>query len=346
MGSLLNSMSRTDKAAKAYEDFTGHKPRQVKRSRLDDTDVNGWKMGPVVGIAYEATRDNETQRYFHEFNKKTRPDLIARDDGRQLYIDGGKYKVTDRGIEDMPQLFVVNPSPRAGSRKKASPMRRRRATTKRRATRQVAVFRANPVRRRRRRSTVARRRATYRRNPIALRSPIRRRRRARTSVARRSYRRNPSARAGAVNFGKMLLPAAGIGLGAVGSEIIMGYLPIPANFKTGVMRHITKGAVGVAAGMIVSKVFKQKRLGNYLALGAVVIAVHDAVKEFIAARMPAVQMGQYRGPIGSSFGGHRGGMGYASPAQIVSGMGQYVAPIPSTFTNKANGGGGEFDFAV
>lgn len=335
-------MADTRRAAKAFEDFTGHKAVKVTRSRLDDSDVNGWKMGPVVGIAYEAKRDNKTQRYFHEFDAKTRPDLIARDDGRQLYIAGGKYKVTDRGIEDMPQLFVVNPSRRAGSRKKASPMRRRRTTTKRRATRQVAVFRANPVRRRRKRVTTTRRRATYRRNPIALRAPRRRRR----AVVRRSFRRNPSVRAGAVNFGKMFLPAAGIGLGAVGSEIIMGYLPIPAGFKTGVMRHITKGAVGIAAGMLVGKVLKQKRLGNYLALGAVVIAVHDAVKEFIANRLPAVQMGQYRGPIGSSFGGYRGGMGYTSPAQIASGMGQYVAPIPSTFTTKVGGGGGEVDFAA
>lgn len=339
-------------AAKAYEDFSGHRASKVRTSKLPDENVTGWEMGPVVGIAYEAKRDNKTQQYFHEFKKAARPRLVAKDDGKQLYIDGGKYKVTDRGIEDMPQLFVVNPSPRAGAKRKASPMRRRAVTRRRAPRKQVAIFRANPIRRRRRRA-VARR--SFRRNPARAltvrRNPIRRRRRH--AVARRSYRRNPSARraaGGAVNFGKMFLPAAGIGLGAVGAEIIMGYLPIPAGFKTGVMRHVTKGAVGIAAGLLIGKVLRQKRLGNYIALGAVVIAVHDGIKEFIAARMPAIHMGQYRGPVHGSLSNF-GGMGYTSPAQVAR-MGQYV-PTPhgsmSSFAGKgsdAQGGGGETNFAV
>lgn len=216
--------------------------------------------------------------------------------------------------------------------------RRRRTATRRRATRQVAVFRANPIRRRRRRSTVRR----YARNPIRrmVRNPIRRRRRA-TSVRR--FRRNPSARrmaGGAVNFGKMLMPAAGIGLGAVGTEILMGYLPIPASFKAGVMRHVTKGVVGVAAGMLIGKVLRQKRLGNYFALGAVAIAVHDAVKEVIASRMPAIQMGQYTRSVGSSFGG----MGYVNPASVAR-LGQYVHTPASSFAGHATTGG-ETDFSA
>src|SRR5207249_11178912 len=61
------------------------------RRSSDLRDVTGWKMGPVVGIAYEAKRDGKTKQYFHEFKKKARPDLVAKDDGSQLYIDGGKY---------------------------------------------------------------------------------------------------------------------------------------------------------------------------------------------------------------------------------------------------------------
>lgn len=330
------------RAAKAFEDFTGRKPVRVKKSRLPDRDVTGWEMGPMVGVAYEATRDGKRQQYFHEFKKSARPNLIAQDDGKQLYIAGGKYTVTDRGIEDMPQLFVVNPSARKGRSKRKSPQmaRRRRTSTRRRATRQVAIFRGNPIRRRRRRTTHRRfarnpsRRRHYARNPI---------RRRRTTVRR--YRRNPSARrvgGAAVNFGKMLLPAAGIGLGAVGAEILMGYLPIPASFKTGVMRHVTKGVVGVTAGMLIGKVLRQKRLGNYIALGSVVIAVHDAAKEFIAARMPAITMGQYRGPIGSSFGG----MGYINPAQ--TGRLGYMPPPRSSFggAHTMHSVGGETDYVA
>lgn len=335
-------MSRIKRAIGDFEAFTGERPRRVTRSRLPDGDQVGWKMGRAVGVAYEATRDGITERYFHEFKKKAAPDLVAGQAGRQLYFDGGRYHVTERGIEDMPQLFVVNPSKRPSKRKTAmARSRRRRRTHHRSRSRGLALFRANPIRRRRRRRYTARRRHT--RRAVYLANPIRRRRRRRMSVRR--YRRNPSARrlgGAAVTFSRMLLPAAGIGLGAVGSEIIMGYLPIPAQFKTGVARHFTKGAVGVTAGLVLGKLFRMRRLGNYFALGAVAIAVHDAVKELIANRMPSVHMGMgmYRRPI-------HGSLGYSSPAQTLR-IGQYMPPVHSSFAGySTNGqGGGEMNARV
>jgi len=311
------------RAIKAYEDFSGHKPSKVRRTKLPDQNVTGWEMGPVIGVAYEARRDGETKPYFHEFKKSARPRLVARDDGRQLYFDGGKYKVTERGIEDMPYLMTVNPSPRKGrsaAKRRGKPMavRRRRSRSRRRSS-QVAIFRANPARRRRRRSYAGRRRAIFARNPI-------RRHRRRRSVAmrrnpvRRRMRRNPSAVGGAMNFGRMLLPAMGIGAGAVGSEIIMGYLPIPAQWKSGPMRHITKGAVGVAAGWTIGKVFKQKRLGNFFMLGAVAIATHDWLKEMIASRWASVPGLGYVNPGSTA---RFNGMGYqrALPSAVAASMG-------------------------
>jgi len=304
------------RAQKAFEDFSGHKPQKVSKSKLPDQNVTGWKMGPVVGIAYEAKRDGVTKQYFHEFKKKARPDLVAKDDGSQLYIDGGRYKVTERGIEDMPALFVVNPSSRSqkgtAKKRKAAPMARRRKTsTRRRKASPVTVYARNPVRRRRRRAAVAR--------PARRRSV---RRYARNPAPRRRIRRAASrGLGGALNFGKMLLPAIGIGVGAVGAEVIMGYLPIPANFKTGVLRHVTKGVVAISAGMLIGKVLKQKKLGDMIALGGVVIAAHDALKEVITARMPSVPFGEYL-PRGQA----QGSLGYYSPAQGVdySAMGMYV----------------------
>lgn len=294
------------RAAKAFEDFTGRRAAHRRVAKLDDRNVNGWDMGPVVGVAYEAVRDGERKQYFHEFGKKVRPNLIARDDGRQLYIEGGRYKVTDHGIEDMPQLFVVNPSPRrsAGAKRRKSPMaaRRRRRSSARRAAPLVVV--RNPVRRRRRRA-VARR--SFARNPAPRRRAVRR-----TRTVRR-YRRNPSARAGAMSIGKFLLPAAGIGAGAVGTEMLMAMIPIPASFKTGIMRNVTKATLGIAIGMLLGKVFRQKRLGNFFALGAVAIAVHDGLKDFIVGANPKIGFGQYLpgGPMRSS-------IGYYTPAMQTS----------------------------
>lgn len=285
-------MADLHRAREAFKNFSGHTPQHVTRAPLDNKAVAGWKMGPVVGIAYEAKRDGETARYFHEFKKAARPDLVARDDGRQLYIAGGRYKVTDRGIEDMPALFVVNPKARDGAKRK-KPMARKSARRK--------AHRAGS------RTIVIRNPAPKRRKPARARRTTRR------------YRRNPSARrmgaramGGALNFGKMFLPAAGIGLGAVGAELILGYLPIPANFKAGPLRQVTKGVIAIAAGMAISKLLRQPRIGNAVALGGLVIAVHDFVKEIAVSRMPALQFG---------------GMGYYNPASAVR-MGEYMPRIP------------------
>ena len=198
-----------------------------------------------------------------------------------------------------------------------------RAHTRRRhATRQVAIFRGNPTKRRRRHrvggAAMVRR---FRRNPA------------------RRFRRNPSGLAGGIKHLPMLLiPAVGIGAGAVAAEMFMGYLPIPASWKSGVLRQVTKGAVGLAAGWILSTFLKQKKLGLYVAAGAVVIAVHDAIKEAITARLPSAPgaFGQYVLPLPSQFAGYRrgGGMGYVNPAQTQH-LGQYTRPLPSQFSGVA-----------
>ena len=315
-------MSRA-RAIAAYEDFKGERPSRLRRARLPDADVTGWQMGPLVGVAYEARRDGKTAQYFHEFERRARPNLVAQDDGKRLFIEGGRFKVTDKGIEDMPNLFVVNPSPRRGSARKGSPTMARRAHSARRRRRShVTVFTSNPRRRRRssgrsasgrftRRSYArnpARRRRThrrhaaarvYRRNPVARRS------------TRRRYRRNPSGGVGKLSA--LVLPAVFIGLGAVGSEVVCGYLPIPLAWKTGSMRYLVKGAVGVGIGLVLAKALKQKRLGYYFAAGAIAIATHDFVKNLIASNAPAVK-----------------GLGYVNPASV-SAFGQYGRRMPSVF---------------
>lgn len=256
-------------------------------------------MGDLLGIAYQAKRDGKTDRYFHEFAPHARGKLVARDDGRRLYIDGGSYIVTDHGIEDMPKLFTVNPSPR----RKGKPMARRRraASTRRRATRQVAIFSANPRRRRRSRA-----RRSYRRNPVQSRylsNPRRRRRRSVTTARRRSYRRNPSARRLGGGLAKLIMPAVGVGIGALAAEFAMAQMPIPATWKTGVMRQVTKAGVAIGLGYVVGKILKQKRLGMYIGLGGVAIAAHDLAKELLLKQFPSMQFGYYNpGMVSGGFG--------------------------------------------
>lgn len=194
--------------------------------------------------------------------------------------------------------------------------RKARGPARRRPSRQVAIFSANPTRARpkRRRAGTAKRATTK----------------------RRSYRRNPSARKMFGGIGQLLIPAAGVGGGAVLAEFFMGYLPIPADFKSGIKRQITKGVVGLAAGWIISNVLKQKKLGFYVMAGAVVIAVHDGIKEILVARVPDFTgkgaFGQYVAPPKHQFAG--GGMGYINPARTAR-LGQYVRKPRSQFAGDA-----------
>lgn len=315
----------TGRAIRAYQAFKGEKPAKVRRTRLPDRDVTGWEMGPLLGVAYEARRDGKTERYFHEFKKSARPRLVASDDGRQLYIDRGAYKVTARGVEDMPNLFVVNPSPRKGRsspQKKGSAMatRRRRRRSGGRSRSAVSIFTSNPRRRRRARSSTRRRifasnprrrRRSYRRNPATAARRVYRRNPRRRAVARRRYRRNPGL-GGVGKLSSLLLPAVFIGLGGLGTEIACAYLPIPMAWKMGPMRYVVKGAVGVGLGLVIAKVFKQKRLGYYFAAGAVVLMTHDIAKAWMNANTPAVR-----------------GLGYTNPGSVVR-FGQYGRAMPMT----------------
>lgn len=325
------------RAAKAYSDFTGHLPRQISTVQLDDKPAAGYLLGSLVGVAYEATRDGVTDQYFHRFAKGARPDLVAKDDGSQLYITRGAYKVGKRGIEDMPPLMIVNPSSRPRRRRNSKgrfmPLAATRRRRRRRATRQVAIFRGNPLGVRRRR----RRRSHHRRAPTVFRAnPVRRHRRRRLH-----YRRNPTHAAGAIRIASLVMPAAAIGLGAIGSELAMGYLPIPANFKTGVMRHLTKGAVSLAAGAALAQ-FVNRKVGEAFALGGLTIAFHDAFKDAIIQFMPNAQFG---------------GMGYYSPGATVPmqrmNMQAYLqphqlqrTPMGGFLPRRVNSPGGPNDFGL
>ena len=56
------------------------------------------EIGPLVSVVYEATKRGQTAHWEHDFEEQ-RPVLAYDDMGDdQLYIVGGDYKVTPRGI--------------------------------------------------------------------------------------------------------------------------------------------------------------------------------------------------------------------------------------------------------
>ena len=86
-------------AIKLYEDFTGDKPEYIDTVALPVDDV-ALAFGHCDGVLYTTVRNGKTEQYIHEFEKGARPVLAVSSDGKQLYLLGGDYRFTDRGIED------------------------------------------------------------------------------------------------------------------------------------------------------------------------------------------------------------------------------------------------------
>lgn len=86
-------------AAKLYEDFTGHEPQYVERVSVDVPEVL-MLIGEMDAVLYSVVRDGKLEHYKHTFKKSSRPLLCSNSTGTALFIVGGRYSMTDRGIVD------------------------------------------------------------------------------------------------------------------------------------------------------------------------------------------------------------------------------------------------------
>jgi hypothetical protein len=88
------------RAAALYERFTGASVDAGKRVAFPGNPQVALAIGKVLGIMYETTRDGRREKYLHEFNAVSRPLFAVSYDGKQLYMIGGSYNFTERGIVD------------------------------------------------------------------------------------------------------------------------------------------------------------------------------------------------------------------------------------------------------
>lgn len=85
-------------ARNLYSSFTGKRPHDITQVRFPPLPKAGLAFGELMELGYRSFRDGKPYR--HAFTKKAQPLLIASHDGLQIVIFGGRFKFTDRGIED------------------------------------------------------------------------------------------------------------------------------------------------------------------------------------------------------------------------------------------------------
>lgn len=95
-----SQMGEIKQAASRLKRFSGHDALKVVRLTNYKQPSTVLAVGPLIGMIYEAKRDGKVQSYIHKFAKHARPLFAASHDGRQLYMLGGAYTFTDRGIVD------------------------------------------------------------------------------------------------------------------------------------------------------------------------------------------------------------------------------------------------------
>jgi len=197
------------------------------------------------------------------------------------------------------------------------------------------VMLINPRKRRstRRKSTSRkRRRPSVRRNP----APRRRRRRSPTGASRRArrVRRNPAPRGIVGKVNSAMMPAVQGAGGAIGLDLLMGYVPLPASISTGMTRHLVKGVGAVAMGYLASMIVRPKTAQNMMQ-GALTVTIHDATREMIQNTMPSIQLGwvnsgYYAGSDMSAY------LDYATPESL---------PAPENTMSAYLDTGNEYDYS-
>jgi hypothetical protein len=235
----------------------------------------------------------------------------------------------------MPQILYVNPQPLKGARTMA---KKRRTAKQKAATKRMQA--ANRARAGRRSAAPKRRRARRKSNPVTpLRNPTRRRARRATAAVRtrrRARRSNPSMPGFVRDAMNALVPSAIGGAGALGVDVAMAVLPLPAMFTTGPAKPVARIAAAVAVGALAGMAVN-RRVGSQVMAGGITVVMYDTIKAFAArvlgGKVPGV--GVYDVPgIGVYDLGHQmapmlpapdGSMGYAESAmQFPDQVGEYV----------------------
>lgn len=204
-----------------------------------------------------------------------------------------------------------------------NPRRRRRKTAVKRRRRRNP----NNARRTIARATTARTGLTRRANPRRRVAQYARKRAARRRVAR--YQRNPASRMTMRSvMNNVVIPAAQAGAGALALDVIWGYVPVPFEWKTGNLRHVVKGGGAIVLGMIAQQMLGAQ-IGRNIALGALTVTFHDAMKDMMAQFAPNVPLGY----VGAGFnaGNYGGPATFAYPGGGTTqadapALGMYVGP--------------------
>lgn len=99
-GRFRPASSEIEKAGDLYRRFTGHEPGEIGAVQLPAMPKTGIVVGTLDGLLYTTVRDGVEEKYIHKFSKRSKPLFVVSPDGKQIFVIGGEYDFTERGIVD------------------------------------------------------------------------------------------------------------------------------------------------------------------------------------------------------------------------------------------------------
>jgi hypothetical protein len=182
--------------------------------------------------------------------------------------------------------------------------------------------------------------------PLLLINPRHRRKRRKNARRHRSRRRhtnpryrrrrhrNPRRGFGGMSLSPMsvvrstILPAAIGGVGAVGLDVALAYLPVPETLKTGVPATLTKLVAAILLGYGFGKVTGKRDMGKLITMGAVTVMGYQFIRDQAKAALPNIKgLGSYMDYVDYTLMQDRGGMGAYMTAPRLNGLG-FISPAP------------------
>ena len=112
-GKFKPRRDNVERAVSLFERFTGHDAVSIGVWKVPDVPDTLAVIGPVDFIGYTTVRDGETEKYIHRFKASDRPLLAIAPDGTQIFLVGGRYIFTERGIVDLSDTKNLPPELRA-----------------------------------------------------------------------------------------------------------------------------------------------------------------------------------------------------------------------------------------
>jgi hypothetical protein len=94
------SRSEIEQGKDLFRRFTGHEAEAIGKVEVREVSAVGVVIGTLDAFEYTTVRDGVTERYRHRFAKRDRPLFVVSPDGEQMWVIGGDYDFTERGIVD------------------------------------------------------------------------------------------------------------------------------------------------------------------------------------------------------------------------------------------------------